>query len=260
MDKKEILKNITKIVRECGEDMLKISTNNLEINTKTSNRDVVTDVDLKNQKKIINSLSQILPEAGFFSEESPEGKFPENELVFVIDPIDGTMNYTKDMGYSCVSVACFKNKKPYVGVVYNPYRDEMFTATLNGGAYLNDRPIKVTNEALSNSLVQTNTSSYYPELRGEVVQRIEKILPKCINIRATGAAALDICQVAAGRAGLYFEPRISLWDYAAGALVLTEAGGEVYKLDGTPITYDIEKTSIVAGSISNIKQSELLPA
>lgn len=92
------------------------------------------------------------------------------------------------------------------------------------------------------------------------MQRIEKILPKCINIRATGAAALDICQVAAGRAGLYFEPRISLWDYAAGALVLTEAGGEVYKLDGTPITYDIEKTSIVAGSISNIKQSELLPA
>ena len=75
----------------------------------------------------------------------------------------------------------------------------------------------------------------------------------------TGAAALDICQVAAGRAGLYFEARISLWDYAAGALILTEAGGEIYKLDGTPITYNNEKTSIIAGPASLIRQSELLP-
>ena len=258
MDKTIVLESITKVVHECGEDMLTSSINSLKINTKTSNRDVVTEKDLSNQNRIINHLSHEFPEAGFISEEIEGNTFPSNELVFIIDPIDGTMNFTKDMGYSCVSVACFKNQKPYVGVVYNPYRDELFTATLGGGAFCNGNLISVTNESLSNSLIQTNTSSYYPELRDETITRVQSILPKCINIRMAGAAALDICQVAAGRAGLYFEARISLWDYAAAALILTEAGGEVLDLKGNPISYNLEKTSIIAGPRNNIDSSELI--
>lgn len=256
MDKKLILEKIEQIARECGANMLEHRPK--QISTKNSIRDIVTEVDMANQDKIVGFLSKEFKEAGFFSEESATDSFPDNELVFVIDPIDGTMNFTKDVGYSCVSIACFKEGRPYVGVVYNPYRDEMFTATLGGGAFCNGRLIAVTDQPLSNSLVQTNTSSYYPELCEEALKRIAQILPRCIDIRLQGAAALDICQVAAGRVGLYFESRISLWDYAAAALILTEAGGEILTLDGSPLTYDTAKTSIIAGPINNIDESGLL--
>ena len=257
--KEEILTEIIKIIKECGTPLLEVNQQTLETKEKTSARDVVTKYDIETQEKIIHYLSGKFKEAGYISEEIATDKFPENELVFIIDPIDGTMNFSKDIGYSCISVACFKNQKPYVAAVYNPYRDELFTATLGGGAFLNNKPIKVTNLPLSNSLVITNTSSYYPELLDESIKRFSSIIPKCIDIRINGAAALDICQVATGRAGLYFESRISLWDYAAGALILTEAGGEIYKLDGTPITYNNEKTSIIAGPANLIRKSELLP-
>lgn len=254
----EILTEIIKVVKECGTLILGANQDNLNTKEKTSNRDVVTEYDIETQNKIINHLSSKFPEAGFISEELATDAFPSNELVFIIDPIDGTMNLTKDMGYSCISVACFKNRKPYVGVVYNPYRNEIFTATLGGGAFCNGNPISVTNEPLSNSLVQTNTSSYYPELRNETITRIQSVLPKCIDIRMTGTAALDICQVAAGRAGLYFESRISLWDYAAAALVLNEAGGEILNLNSAPISYSLKKTSIIAGPKILIKESRLI--
>ena len=256
--KEEILTEIIIIIKECGAPLLEVNQQTLETKKKTSARDVVTKYDIVTQERIIHYLSGKFKEAGFISEEIATDKFPENELVFIIDPIDGTMNFAKDTGYSCISVACFKNQKPYVGVVYNPYRDELFTATLGGGAFLNDKPIKVTNQPLSNSLAITNTSSYYPELLDESIKRFSSIIPKCIDIRINGAAALDMCQVAAGRAGLYFESRISLWDYAAGALVLTEAGGEILDLNGAPIAYSLKKTSILAGPKELIKESGLI--
>ena len=256
MNEKTILTKIEQIVRECGKNLLRHDIKN--INAKTSVRDVVTEFDLENQNLIIDYLSKAFPEAGFFSEESAADSFPTNDLVFVIDPIDGTMNFTKNTGYSCISVACFKDRKPFVGVVYNPYRDEIFTATLNGGAFCNGEPITVTDQPLSNCLVQTNTSSYYPSLLDDSISRITSILPKCIDIRIQGSAALDMCQAAAGRVGLYFESRISLWDYAAAALILTEAGGEILTLEGAPVTYDIGKTSIIAGPANLIKESGLL--
>ena len=258
--KKEILTEITKVVQECGNLIREVGRKSLDIKEKTSVRDVVTEYDVATQDRIIKHLSGKFPEAGFISEELATDTFPENELVFVIDPIDGTMNFTKDMGYSCISVACFKDKKPYVGVVYDPYRDEMFAATLGGGAFCNNQPVHVTSQPLSSSLVQTGTSSYYPELRNEIIKRFKTIMPKCIDIRIQGSGALGICQVATGRAGLYFEIKISLWDYAAAALILTEAGGEILNLNGDPIPYAFEKTSIIAGPINNIKESGLTPS
>ena len=256
--KEEILTEVVKIVKECGTQLRKTNQQSLEIREKTSIRDVVTEYDVEIQEKVIHYLSERFPKAGFISEEITTNTFPKNELVFIIDPIDGTMNFTKDYGYSCVSVACFKNQKPYVGVVYNPYRDEIFTATLGGGAFCNDKPITVTNQPLSNTLIQTNTSAYYPELQEGAIKRISTILPKCLDIRVIGSGALDICQAAAGRVGLHFEASLSLWDYAAAALILTEAGGEILNLDGNPITYTLEKTSIIAGPKNLIEESGLI--
>ena len=256
--KEEILNEIITIVKECGAIVKNANQESLETKTKTSARDVVTNYDVETQNRIIKHLSGKFPNSGFVSEELQNDTFPDNELVFIIDPIDGTMNFTKDMGYSCISVACFKDKKPYVGVVYNPYRDEMFKATLGGGAFCNDKPISVTDRPLSESLVQTNTSAYYPELQEEVIRRINLIMPRCVDIRIEGSGALDICQAAAGRVGLHYEARLSLWDYAAAALILTEAGGEVLDLNGNPISYSLEKTSIIAGPRNLIEETGLI--
>ena len=134
----------------------------------------------------------------------------------------------------------------------------MFKATLGGGAFCNDKPTSVTDRPLSESLVQTNTSAYYPELQEEVIRRINLIMPRCVDIRIEGSGALDICQAAAGRVGLHYEARLSLWDYAAAALILTEAGGEVLDLNGNPISYSLEKTSIIAGPRNLIEETGLI--
>ena len=110
----EILTEIIKVVKECGTTILGTSYDNLGTKEKSSHRDVVTKYDIENQERIIKHLSKRFPNSGFISEEIEDNTFPSNELAFIIDPIDGTMNFTKDMGYSCVSVACFKNQKPYV--------------------------------------------------------------------------------------------------------------------------------------------------
>ncbi len=254
MIEQDILTEVEKIARECGEAMLEAGKAGYEVAEKTSKRDLVTSVDNKNQDKIINYLSKKFPEAGFFSEESAGDILPNNELVFVIDPIDGTTNFTKDLKYSCVSIACFKNMQPYVSVVYEPYNDEMFTAILGQGAFCNGERMTISHKPLEESLVVFGTSPYFPEVLDKTVRRLKEIMPECSDVRRMGAAALDLCYIAAGRFGLYFEDEISLWDYAAGALIVREAGGKICQLDGQPLTFGIEKSSILAGTEKNIQE------
>lgn len=258
LDEKKILDEVEKVARVCGEAMIQCHTDELIIKEKTSNRDLVTQLDVQNQYRIIQHLSAQFPEAGFFSEELAKNNFPDNEFVFVIDPIDGTTNFTKGLHYSCVSIACFKNKKPFVGVVYDPYHDEMFTATLGGGAFCNKKPIHVSDEPLENTLVIFGTAPYFPEVFDNTLIKLKQIFAKCSDVRRMGAAALDLCYIAAGKFGLFFEEKISLWDIAAGVLIITEAGGKVCQLNGEPLTFGTEKTSIIAGKENLIQESGLL--
>ena len=129
-----------------------------------------------------------------------------------------------------------------------PYLDEQFTALSGEGAWLNGRPIHVEDAPLSETVVCCGTSPYSPELADETFETIKKLFIASLDIRREASAELDLCSAAAGRAGVYFEQSVSLWDFAAGMLIVREAGGIALAADGSELPMDGRKSSIVAGS------------
>ncbi len=216
--------------------------------TKTGKRDVVTDYDRRVQELLIGHLRDVVPDAHFFCEEMEERDRLDAEHLFIIDPIDGTMNFVHGFHHSCISIAYAEHGTVCAGAVYNPYVDEMFTAIRGSGAQLNGRPITVTAASLSESVVCFGSAPYNPELSDRTFSLARAAFDVSLDVRREGSAALDLCTVAAGRAGLYFELRVSLWDYAAGALIVEEAGGRCCTMEGSTLPTDGSRTTIVAGS------------
>jgi len=216
--------------------------------TKTGRRDVVTEYDKQVQALLMGRLSAALPGASFFCEENDQQDDLTAEHVFIIDPIDGTMNFVHGFHHSCISVAYMNRGELRAASVYNPYVAECFSALAGQGAWLNGRAIHVENRPLSESVVCCGTAPYSPQLADRTFALIKRAFLASLDIRREGSAALDMCSAASGRAGVYFEPTVSLWDIAAGVLLVNEAGGICRCLDGSPVPLDGRKTSIVAGS------------
>lgn len=215
--------------------------------TKTGRRDVVTEYDRLVQQLLIDRLGASVPGARFFCEENGRRDGLDAERLFIIDPIDGTMNFVHGFNHSCVSVCCASRGEPAAAAVYDPYADEMFTAVKGGGAFLNGRPIRVSEAPLAESLVCFGTAPYNQALAEKTMVLAARVLLNSLDLRRRGSAELDLCAVAAGRAGAYFELEVSPWDYAAGMLIVREAGGTCAKPDGTPLGIAPEKTGILAG-------------
>lgn len=255
----ELKKIISDIAIECGDIMRSAHEQTIRSDRKTGFRDLVTEYDRRIQAYAVERLSQLFPSAGFICEEGTADDAEPAEMTFIIDPIDGTANFTHHYGHSCVSIACAMGGVPVAGVVYDPFKDEMFTAERGKGAYLNGEPIHISDAALSGSLVLFGTAPYNLQLADETLGMIRSIYGRCQDIRRTGSAALDLCYVAAGRAGLYFELELSIWDYAAGALIAAEAGAEVYTIEGRELQFKRpEKSSVIAGSKKCIEESRLM--
>ena len=216
--------------------------------TKSGRRDVVTEYDRRVQAMLVQRLGGFVPGARFFCEELNERDRLDAERLFIIDPIDGTMNFVHGFHHSCISVAYAERGEVLIGAIYNPYVDELFTAVKGCGACLNGKPIRVTDEGLAGSVVCYGTAPYNPETADRTFDTARKLYAASLDLRREGSAALDLCTVAAGRAGLYFEMKVSLWDYAAGALIVREAGGVCCQTDGNPFPADGSRTSIAAGS------------
>lgn len=251
-----MLEVITRIARDCGEMMLSAHSGTIESETKSGFRDLVTTFDKKIQDYAVKELSEAFPEAHFLCEEGDFANVGDDGLTFVIDPIDGTANFTHHYGHSCISIGCLRGAKPVAAVIYDPFLNDMFTAELGKGAQLNGEPIHVTDASLKESLVIFGTAPYNLGLMDQTLGRVRSIYGRCQDIRRTGSAALDLCYVAAGRVGLYFEMEVALWDYAAGALIVSEAGGRCCRIDGTELPYDGSiKPSIIAGSDRTIEES-----
>ena len=242
----EILDLITSAERSAGQLML--DARHIIAEAKTDARNVVTAYDRKVQEMLIAALCAALPGAHFFCEESDHPDSLNAEYVFVIDPIDGTMNFVRGLHHSCISVACLHEGAVTAAAIYNPYMDEMFTALAGQGARLNGRPITCAADDLAHSVVCFGTSPYYHELTETTFALIRCMYDHSLDIRREGAAALDLCTVAAGRAGLFFEAKLSLWDFAAGYLIVTEAGGRCCRLNGAPFTFTEGKASVLAGT------------
>jgi len=215
------------------------------IEEKSGHANFVTAYDKKVQQELNRALLSILPEAVFVGEEEDMHASVEKGYAFVVDPIDGTTNFIKDYKTSCISVGLLKNGSQLLGVVYNPYLDEMFTAVKGEGAFLNGKRIHTTKLPLNEGIVVFGTSPYYEELSKKSFELAYSLFQRALDVRRTGSAAIDLCNIAAGRAELFFELKLSPWDYAAGSLIVREAGGCVTTIEGNAIRFD-EPCSILA--------------
>ena len=221
---------------------------------KTDRRDVVTEYDRRVQEMLIRRLSEAVPDARFFCEENDRHDDLGAEHVFIIDPIDGTMNFVHGLHHSCISAAYMCKGELRAAAICNPYVNELFTAVKGAGAFLNGRPIHVTDAPLAETLVCCGTTPYDPKLADHCFGLMKKAFLAGLDVRREGAAALDLCTAAAGRAGVFFELGLSLWDYAAGKLIVEEAGGICRTLEGGALPLDPTRPSVVAGGRQAVEE------
>ena len=229
---------IEAVVKEAGEILL--GAKRPTVMEKAGHANFFTEVDEKIQAFLIGRLQQVIPEASFLGEEDGQDVFLEkmkSGFCFVIDPIDGTSNFIFAYRPSVISVGLLQDGAPYMGVVYNPFDDLMFCAQKGEGATLNGEKILSSDAPLKESLAVFGTTPYYTELRDQTFEIAKKLLPLCVDLRRSGTSAWDLCCVACGKASLYFELRLQIWDYAAAALIASEAGCRVTDIDGNPLSY-----------------------
>lgn len=246
-----LLQDIMEAMRGAGEIMLSASDIERSVHAKEGKNNFVTDYDRQVQAFLFEKLALLLPEAVFIGEEEDQHPPLPEGYAFVIDPIDGTTNFMKGYCASCISVGLLKSGQPFMAAVYNPYLNEMYYAQKGKGAFCNDRPIHVSEHELKDGLVIFGTSPYYAEYLRQPFDLAYEFLQKCIDVRRSGSAAIDLCNIACGRAELYFELMLSPWDFAAGALIVEEAGGYVLGVDGKPLSFD-KKSGVVAGNNKTI--------
>lgn len=233
-----IIEDLIQIVKEAGNILL--TAKRPKIMEKAGHANFVTETDEKVQRFLVDKLKDVLSEAEFLGEEDGKDAFSSkmaSGFCFVIDPIDGTSNFIYEYRPSVISVALLKDGKPYMAVVYNPYDDMMFSAVTGQGAYLNGDRIMSSDAPLSDQLACFGTAPYYEEYRDRSFDIAKRLLPLCVDLRRSGTAAWDMCCVAIGRCGLYFELKIQIWDYAAAALIAMEAGCSVTDIEGRPLSY-----------------------
>lgn len=239
----KIVKSAVRLVR--GADF--------QIHEKDGAANIVTTSDLLVQSYLCKKLKELLPEAGFYCEEE-NLKDTESEYIWVIDPIDGTANYSRNIAECVISVGLIRNKKPIVGVVHNIFRKDMFSASKGDGAMRNGKAIHVSDKAFDNSLLFTAMSLYKKELAQICNDVISEAYAECSDIRRFGSCAVELCYLASGNADLFFEIRVFPWDYAGASLILTEAGGVVRGFDGEMLTFDKPTPLIAANTNSNYEQ------
>ena len=232
-----MLEQIISIVREAGEIVLSAHDVWSQTHEKSSAADLVTEYDLAVERFLKEKLPPLVPGSLFFGEEEKENASPLTGWVFIVDPIDGTTNFVRGLKHSAISVALARDGAVEYGVVYDPYKDEIFSAKRGGGAFLNGRPVRVSERPLDQGVFGMGTAIYDRQFIAPTMRLTEQLFRRSCDFRRLGAAALDLCNVACGRLDLFFEYSLSPWDHAAGGLILTEAGGVLSTLEGRPMDY-----------------------
>ena len=203
------------------------------LESKSTATDPVSDADRDAEALIRNLLADERPADGLLAEEGTDER-GESGRRWVFDPLDGTVSYLYGYPHWCVSVALEDAEGTLAGVVYDPNRDELFAAERSAGATLNGEPIEIRDPApLERALVATGFG-YDPDRRARQAEIVRSLLPQVRDIRRAGSAALDLSWLAAGRFDAYFERGLNPWDWAAGSLLVREAGGIVEDLPGGP--------------------------
>ena len=243
-DYRQLTREVCDIARQAGayirEQRRSFSDDSVE---RKNAHDYVSYVDKGSERLIVDALRRLLPEAGFITEEGL-ATHSDEQLLWVVDPLDGTTNFIHSYAPYAVSIALIKGCEILLGVVYEVCADETYYAWKGGGAWLDGQPIHVANHPMEDALLclqlPYNSEAYKPR----ILQLLDRYYGRVGSIRMIGSAAMALCYVAAGRLDVYAEKYIGQWDYMAGALLVQEAGGRVTSYEGDP--YFIESDGVVA--------------
>ncbi|MFC1807621.1 inositol monophosphatase family protein [Candidatus Omnitrophota bacterium] len=206
---------------------------------------LVTDIDTRCEKLILKRILDRFPDHKILSEEAGKVGSGDSEFLWLIDPIDGTTNYAHSFPFYCVSIGLSTNGNMVLGAIYDPARNELFSAYKNGGAFLNRKRIHVSRvKKLERSLLTTGFPYKFGTKMRRNITNFSNFMLKCQAVRRPGSAALDLCYVAVGRFEGFWELDLRPWDTAAGAIIVEEAGGRVTTFDGK--RFDPFKKEILA--------------
>ncbi|WP_108061981.1 inositol monophosphatase family protein [Poseidonibacter lekithochrous] len=240
---------LIEIVKEAGE-ILKDGYFSKKDVTFKATKDMVTKYDVAVENFLKKRFLEEFTDFNVIAEESDNTDLEFNNSI-IVDPIDGTTNFVNKVPHTCISVGVYKDKKPFIGIVFNPILDELYTAVVGEGAYLNDEKIQVSDENdFQKSLLSTGfpySNATNQDDLNDVIKKMKDILPRCQDIRRLGSAAIDLCFVARGTYEGYYEMNLKAWDVSAGLIILQEAGGKVTTLDGSDYTL-FEDKYIVASN------------
>ena len=241
------LERIISLIKECGELILNANRDDVDVDNKEGIGNYVTNYDTLIQEKIKKGLAEIMPEAAFMGEEGDDNTLSEKEFIFVVDPIDGTANFVRDLKLSAISIGLLRNGKPYLGVCYLPYVNELYTAVKGEGAYLNGKKIHVSNKTLVEGIVYSGCAPYYEDLRSRSLRILQSFASHASDFRRAGSAVVELCSIAAGKAEVYFELKIQPWDFCGASIIVQEAGGTITTVDGNEIDY-LHPSSVLASN------------
>lgn len=224
------LKVAQKACAEAGKIALKFFREGFEVRHK-GKADLVTDADIACEKKIKEVIAKAFPTHSFLGEES--GRKGNSEFLWVVDPIDGTTNFSHRLEVFCHSIALVKGGDILCGAVFNPVQEKLFCAEKGKGSFFNGKKIHVSKTSqLVDSLLVTGFPYERNSLDDKTLKSIANLRGKCQDLRRFGSAALDLCNVACGVLDGYFEYSLQPWDVAAGLLIVREAGGKVSEING----------------------------
>lgn len=244
-----MLDQIISIVCQAGEIMLQGARelNQNDITGKPGASNFVTKYDVMVQHFLIDALSKVIPNCGFLCEEEAysQGEVTDG-YCFIIDPIDGTTNFICGYQHSAVSVGLAKDKKPYLGVVYNPFTKDLYWGVAGKGAYKNGIPLHLEDRSMSQGVIEFSNPPYNTALRQAAIELQNVVSYHTMDLRNLGCGCLSLCYIADGRNTLYYSPELCAWDYAAAQVILEEAGAITIKVDGTPVNYQ-KKGGVIAG-------------
>jgi len=245
-DLKEVL---IEAAREAGKIIHHYFEGTFTIENKDSINNLVTEVDKLSETRIIEIIKKNFPSHAIISEEIGELK-KDSPYQWIIDPIDGTVNFAHSIPICCVSIAIKHNDDLLLGVVYNPIMNEFFFAEKGKGAFLNDRPIKVSKKTdFKKACLVTGFPYKWAYDATHPIKVFERFILEGLPVRRLGSAAIDLCWVACGRFDGFWEYNLNSWDLAAGYLIVQEAGGRITNFDGDPYSVFDKETLATNGLI-----------
>lgn len=219
--------------KKAGKVLLEMSKDEIGYSMKNSH-DILSEADLKSEKIIIDEIKKKFPEHNILAEESGEEN-NSSEYLWIIDPLDGTINFSRKIKEYCISIAVEHKSELILGLIYRPATNELFIAEKGKGSFLNDMKLKVSDEnELINMLLATDNTSNL-EAREKNCNILSKIWNKVRHIRIFGSGALHLARVGSGKIDVYYTNKFNYWDHAAGIIIIKETGGKVTDFEGNEI-------------------------